>query len=264
MTRVIRGPAAAGEKFKLRQGPAAGPHVPGRDAVVPTPVVDRGAKPPVVDDENGAGRLRDALARAEARVRELEQQWTERCRAQDEETEAQRRKILQDAADEGRQQGLKAGEAAARAELAESIDALERLIESAKKSLNDGLEDLEGLAVEIAFEAVTKVLGQQLRQADGVLALVREVAGRARDQSLLTVRLGPRDYELVQLHREALAQSLNDVRLELVSDSRIAFGGCLVESDSGTLDGRLETQLRRLKDAMIEAYRQPNTGEPQR
>jgi flagellar biosynthesis/type III secretory pathway protein FliH len=31
------------------------------------------------------------------------------------------------------------------------------------------------------------------------------------------------------------------------ADSRISFGGCVVDTDSGTADGRIESQLQMLK-----------------
>lgn len=247
MTRIIRSPSATEQPFKLPHAAASAPATQPAAAAPPKPEATR---------DHELERLREALAKAQARIDELERDEAERRATQDRELADLRKKVELEAAEVGHRQGLAAGEAAARAEVAEAVKALAELHDAAKAALQEGLEDLEGVAVQIAFEAITKVLGQELSQADGVMALIREVASRAREQAVLTVRLGARDYGLIQECREALSQSLNGVRVDLVSDSRIAFGGCVVESDSGTLDGRLEVQLRRLKDAMVAAHQQ--------
>lgn len=247
MTRIIRSPSATEQPFKL---PHAAANASATQAAAAT-----AANPDAGRDQEFA-RLREALVTAQARIDELERADADRCAAQDRDLADLRHKIEQEAAEAGHRQGFAAGEAAARGEVAEAVTALAELHEAAKAALQRGLEDLEGVAVQIAFEAVAKVLGQELSQAEGVMALIREVASRAREQAVLTVRLGAKDYGLIQEYREALSQSLNGVRVDLVSDTRIAFGGCVVESDSGTLDGRLEVQLRRLKDAMVAAYQQ--------
>jgi flagellar biosynthesis/type III secretory pathway protein FliH len=36
-----------------------------------------------------------------------------------------------------------------------------------------------------------------------------------------------------------------------VPDERVALGGCLIDSPGGTLDGRLETQLQRLREVLV-------------
>ena len=54
-----------------------------------------------------------------------------------------------------------------------------------------------------------------------------------------------------------LPKNGDTARLELVADERVELGGCLIETDGGTLDGRLETQLKRLRDTLLDAARAP-------
>ncbi|HEX5515655.1 MAG TPA: FliH/SctL family protein [Gammaproteobacteria bacterium] len=254
MTRIIRAPGSASRAFKLTTRSIAATVATDSVAAAPAVVPDSQAVATVSDSE--LDRLRRALAEAEARVQELERQVAERDAAQDQDLAERRKAAEREASAVGYEQGLKLGEAAGRAELAESVAAFAQLLAAAKAALSAGLMDLEELAVEIAMEGVTKVLGRELGRAEGVLALIREVASRAREQAVLTVRLGERDYSLLQEHHEALSGALGGVRVELVSDQRVAFGGCLVETENGTLDGRLDQQLRRLKEAIVTAQRQ--------
>ena len=99
------------------------------------------------------------------------------------------------------------------------------------------------MIVEIAFEAIGKILGESLARRDGVQAVVREVIRGVREREHLVVRVSPRDHEL--LAREGFKPKNGDAQaIELLADDRVELGGCLIETAGGTLDGRLETQLQ--------------------
>ena len=62
----------------------------------------------------------------------------------------------------------------------------------------------------------------------------------------LVVRVSPTDLPLLQPEEKRLAAAVPGHELTLVADARIELGGCIVESSLGTLDGRMEVQLREL------------------
>ena len=82
--------------------------------------------------------------------------------------------------------------------------------------------------------------------------LVAKVAGEALDTLLLsakhiTVRVNPDDHEIVS---QGAADTLAARGGRVVSDSAIARGGCLVESDIGTVDAAMHTRWRRATAAL--------------
>lgn len=157
--------------------------------------------------------------------------------------------------DEAHQQGYAAGVEQARADNEGRLQELQQLIGSMRGALSDGIGGAEDLIVEIAFEAVCRILGDALGRREGVLAVVREVIRGVRERENLVVRVAPQDYELIAGERQRLLRNGDASRIELVSDERIELGGCLIETSGGTLDGRLETQLQRLRDTLVSASR---------
>lgn len=77
---------------------------------------------------------------------------------------------------------------------------------------------------------------------------MRAVLEQLPDRKLLSIHLAPADHAL--LHDEAQPPRLGAA---LVADERVALGGCIVETDAGSLDGRLETRLAELKAVLLEA-----------
>jgi flagellar assembly protein FliH len=165
------------------------------------------------------------------------------------------------AVNEGYRDGFEHGSRTAQEALDDKRHALETLLGSAHASLHGQISGLEDVIVSLAFEALSKILGAALHDRDGVRAVVQEVIGRAKNAEPLTIRVSPSDYYL--LVQDQVSLQPHNPKLAVVPDERVGMGGCLVETSGGTLDGRLETQLQLLKEALLLAKRQrPDWKEP--
>lgn len=153
---------------------------------------------------------------------------------------------------EGYEKGRADGAREALARLETALGALERarrqLNEAAGGVVRAAQREMLLLAVEIARRIgvlKTKV------SPDVALEALREAVGKIPDKEL-TVRMNPRD---AQAAGEALAKLSEGGlrRLTLVADEEVPPGGCVVEGASGWLDGRLDSQLDRIAEAILEA-----------
>jgi flagellar assembly protein FliH len=153
---------------------------------------------------------------------------------------------------EGWAAGHAKGVAEAEAAHRDKLQHLDQLIQSAGHSFTQQIEGLEDIAVGIAFEALTKLLGQTLPTREGVQAMVAQVLERTRGQERLVVRLAPSDFYLLLQHPSG-EPVLAHPGVELVPDERVELGGCLVETGAGSLDARLETQMAALRQALLRA-----------
>ena len=159
----------------------------------------------------------------------------------------------------GYREGYELGNTAAQAEHAASINSLRTLFASASQSLTEGIEGAEDAIVEITFEAICKVIGGNLVDKDGVIAVVREVINHAKERENLAIRVSPDDFSLLSEHRARLLSGIEESTAELIADDRVILGGCLLEAPGGNLDGRLEIQLQQLRDALLSARSKRNT-----
>ncbi len=84
---------------------------------------------------------------------------------------------------------------------------------------------------------------------DTINACLREVL----DKTKLIVRVNPGQAEFVKAQIQALG-GLNDSLGHIIveADVRISAGGCIIETDSGNADGRIENQIQVLKDKLLE------------
>jgi len=167
--------------------------------------------------------------------------------------EAELAALRAEARERGWQQGHEAGLAKAASEHAAQLKALAALVRGVRGRLDEGIGELSELGAEVVYEAVCKLLGQALASREGVVAAVREVVRRARERSRLTLRVSPSDHAAIREHLDTVLEGLDAGQVELVPDERVELGGCLIESPSGSLDGRLEVQLANLRQALVAA-----------
>jgi type III secretion protein L len=109
-------------------------------------------------------------------------------------------------------------------------------------------QDVLRLSVKIA----QKIIGREIERDDETLAqIVANALNQARRHETLTLRINPADLPHVHARRELLDQITRAPYLDLVADPLVTHGGCIIESDSGTIDAQLETQLRIIERALL-------------
>lgn len=157
---------------------------------------------------------------------------------------------------EGFESGHAQGLAESRQLLQAQIDALTKLLNSATEVLQSQIGGLEDIVVALGFETVCKIMGSAMQDRDSVVAVVRQVISHVKESEPITIRVAPADYEQLAENQAVITQTHFSSGITLQPDDRVVLGGCLIETSGGSLDGRLETQLQQVKDALLSAQRQ--------
>ncbi|HRI55465.1 MAG TPA: FliH/SctL family protein [Anaerolineae bacterium] len=130
----------------------------------------------------------------------------------------------------------------------ERMEALESLLKRVPMALAARLDALEPQVVELALEFACRLLGPDGDRRGLVEAWVSQALSRLRGEPT-RICLHPQDLALI--HESEWARSL--IRqfpgLEWAADTSLDAGGCVVDSESGSLEARLDQQVGRLLDA---------------
>jgi flagellar biosynthesis/type III secretory pathway protein FliH len=107
-------------------------------------------------------------------------------------------------------------------------------------------------ALEIGFLVARTLLESEVRQSpQAVFQLVRQAVRRAGDSRRISVRLSPEDAAIVNAENgRAPLFGPAAARVEIVADATLSRGDCVVDTDFGRVDGRLETRLGELRRAL--------------
>jgi 2-dehydro-3-deoxyglucarate aldolase/4-hydroxy-2-oxoheptanedioate aldolase len=135
------------------------------------------------------------------------------------------------------------------------LEAMERVaaaVETLRAQAAHLGEQARADALEIGFLVARTLLEAEVRQSpQAVFGLVRQAVRRAGDSRRISVRLSPDDAAIVNAENaRAPLFGPAAARVEVVADPALARGDCVVDTDFGRVDGRLETRLDELRRAI--------------
>ena len=155
-----------------------------------------------------------------------------------------------------------------RAEYAKEADRLLRLVQRIVERVLSDRQNMVHAAraqiVDLAMAIAERVVRKAASSDRGVAGrAVAEALAQVHSRERVRVRLNPSDLEhLCKVDLEVAAGFTSVDRLELVGDSDVEVGGCVVETEMGSIDGRIETQLAQVQRALLEALKAGRVDEP--
>lgn len=168
--------------------------------------------------------------------------------------------IRRQASVEGVQQGYEQGMAQAREELRAEMAPVFEELRNSIKGVMDYRDEVLRLAEQEIFELAVliskKVLHSELQiRPEAVLEVIRHALDRAVGWGKATAQVNPEDYAFLEEHRLLLNEEAEGVALaRMESNPSIARGGCLLESNFGEIDARLEKQVETVENALRETF----------
>ncbi|MHB8995945.1 MAG: FliH/SctL family protein [Armatimonadota bacterium] len=107
------------------------------------------------------------------------------------------------------------------------------------------LDETRPELLQISLAVAREIIGHEISIDPGVIdGTLRKCLGELHFASRVVVRLHPDD--LAYLRRQPEGEKDQTGEIELMADTSIERGGCLIESDRGGVDATIETQLRLL------------------
>jgi flagellar assembly protein FliH len=158
------------------------------------------------------------------------------------------------AGDEGREAGREAGYADGKAEVERLIQRTQTVLERAQDKRGDILAESEQQIVDLVLLIARKVVkaiseSQRTVVVSNVVQALRKI--KARGNVLIRVNLA--DLKLTTEHTKDFIRMVEGVQnIQVLEDSTVDPGGCIVETDFGEVDARIASQLAELEDKILE------------
>ncbi len=157
----------------------------------------------------------------------------------------------------GFRQGEKAGLAIAEKKVEMSIRRYGEALLALGKVRAQLYKQVEREVVKLAVEVAKKIVHREV-QADRevIQSLVKVALSHVAEKSAVTVHLHPIDYNFILEHRAELAQGPDEGRdIVLLADKAIDRGGCLIETECGDIDARIEEEFREVERSFFEGIK---------
>jgi flagellar biosynthesis/type III secretory pathway protein FliH len=152
--------------------------------------------------------------------------------------------------EQGKPEGFTQGMVEGKSSYSNSIKNLNGLMESLTIERKKLIGDLQPLIVELVGVALKKCLNEEANKGNLVVNFVGEALLKAQDRVHLKLHLNPGDMNEIEAHRNELQLTVGAAEIELIADARIERGGCLLDTEGGTVDVRLNTVVDKVKESL--------------
>ncbi|KAB2839223.1 hypothetical protein F9K50_07925 [bacterium] len=131
--------------------------------------------------------------------------------------------------------------------LQQGLEMLQRVKDLRQKLFDDNEREM----VKLVFEIAEKIIGREFRENDKAIMNVIRLAISDAVGDKIVVHLNPQDYEKIKKNEAELYQKIESGKtLVFREDDTVKVGGCVVETDIGTIDAQLDIQLNAIKKAL--------------
>jgi flagellar assembly protein FliH len=165
--------------------------------------------------------------------------------------------IRRDAEIEGQQSATENAQQAVRQTVTEQLTALVPTIQASvdefRQMRESWLKKWEENGLRLAVAIAERVIRRELSETPDITAgLIREAIELASGSGQIELRLHPVDKELLGAQAERIADEFRSLaKTEVVADPTIERGGCRVETQFGSIDQQITTQLNRIESELL-------------
>ena len=136
--------------------------------------------------------------------------------------------------------------------LTDALTTLNQDLLIAREKRDSALARVERDLLRLAIKIAEKICSREIHRDDATIAaMVRTAITHARHSEIVTVRVNPIDLPIVEKYRASIEPRGLMRFVEFVPDPCIGRAGCIIVTETTTIDARLETQLRALEQVLL-------------
>ncbi len=151
--------------------------------------------------------------------------------------------------DEGYQAGLRDGQVDARDTLKKFEGAIRDAFTQREKLLLESKQNVLQLVLKVASKVTCDAVSLD---PEVTLNMISRVIDQLVDRSALKVRVAPDFLPVIEQQIDRFlvgSTSIKEIKFE--ADPRVRFGGCFIETPTGDIDARLESQFEVIEEALF-------------
>jgi len=150
--------------------------------------------------------------------------------------------------EEGKIQGWQQAEK----ESANLLQEAEKTLQRAELERRNLLCKTEEEIVLLALDIAEKIIRKEVELGPNIIkAIAQQAIKKAAHRKKVIIRVNAADLEDIEKEREFLRERSGSPDVIILPDPTVGPGGCVLETDLGTVDARIETQLAQIRSALL-------------
>lgn len=122
----------------------------------------------------------------------------------------------------------------------------------AKMQAGELMKAMEGELIDLALKISAKIIGRDLERDPMVVAEIAATAiETARASKAMVLRVNPKDGATLRAAKPKLMELIGrTVEVSIRDDADVEPGGCVIQTEFGTIDGQIKTQYQMLENVL--------------
>ena len=160
-----------------------------------------------------------------------------------------------DGLEKGTNEGQQAGFEQAAKKLEPLLDSLQQGILQLNNLRQDTYQRIEDDVVDLALAIARKVICREIEMdKEVVVCVAREALAKVEAPGKIKIKLNPSDLQFIDETKYQLSELIGNIEnVTLEAEGGIQSGGCVVETDLGEIDARIENQLQAVEESFRSA-----------
>jgi flagellar assembly protein FliH len=153
--------------------------------------------------------------------------------------------------EDGRKIGLDEG----RKEVRPAVEALQHLLQAFTEERAKLFRDSEVTLLELAVSISRRIIHGEVRTDPSIVQRVIVDSLRlVEERQSIQLKVSAADWQRVKAYERELLDSSHGIRsIEIRADERVEPGGCMIESETGIIDARIQTQLDEISALLLDS-----------
>lgn len=152
---------------------------------------------------------------------------------------------------EGFEMGKEEGRHAGYEEVANLVEETRKTLRQAFGERDRLIKSVEAEAAKLALKIAGRIIGSESKmRSDIVLEMIRTTLEKVKDREHVTIYVHKEDLEYVKENSAIFARMVEGIKnFEIQGDPRVDRGGCIIETNLGSVDARISTKLAAIEAA---------------
>jgi flagellar assembly protein FliH len=131
------------------------------------------------------------------------------------------------------------------------IDSLNQILAQLENVRQEIYHEIEKEVAQMALSIARKIVCHEVKTTrETVTCVAREALSRVNNPAKIKIKLNPDDLQFVKDTRFQFSRFLRNVdNIDFEAEESIQSGGCLVETDRGDIDARIEKQFQAIEES---------------
>jgi flagellar assembly protein FliH len=158
------------------------------------------------------------------------------------------------AQDKGREDGKESGFTEGKAEVERLISRTQVMLERAQDKRGEILAETEQEIIDLVLlisRKIIKVISEN--QKNVIISNVTQALRKVKSKGSCLIRVNMEDLQLATGHKQEFIKLVEGAKdVQILEDTTVDPGGCIIETDFGEIDARISSQLAELESKILE------------